>query len=163
MLSFLLSNCLGGNMNTTIERTKISLIAEQYLEDIRNGREYKYEKKEKIIEIKEKPRSQIIPILFLFCFLAYAGFCGFESLTKNKVTGFALSEEGGKLKNSNVVFYCIKSEKSYSCWTDKDSRFSARLPNGEYKVYVKDHGTLDSSKIKVSVTGDSSFRITSFK
>jgi len=150
-------------MNGTAERTKVSLYIDQYLDDIKNGRGYKYKKKEPVIEIKEKPRSQIILLLVLFCFLGTGIFHGFEFLTKNKVTGFAVEKDSKKLINSKVIFYCINSEKSYSCWTDKDSNFSTRLPNGDYKVYVEDHGSLDSSKVKVSISGDSNFRITSFK
>jgi hypothetical protein len=148
-------------MNATAERTKVSLLAEQCLDDIRNGRTHKFKKKEEI-EIKEKPRSQIIPLFILFCFLCTGIFYGFE-LTKNKVTGFAVAKDSKKLKDSKVVFYCIKSEKSYSCWTDKDSNFSTRLPNGDYKVYVEDHGSLESSKVEINVSGDSNFRITSYK
>ena len=151
-------------MNATAEKTRVSLLAEQCLDDIRNGRTYKFKKKEEIIEVKEKPRSQIIPLLVLFCFLGVSGFYTIEFLTKNKVTGFVVSGNNSqKLKDSKVVFYCINSEKSYSCWTGEDSCFSTRLPNGEYKVYVEDHGTLDSSKVKISVTGESNFRIASFK
>lgn len=149
-------------MNGTAEKTRVSLLAEQCLDDIRNGRTYKFKKKEEI-EIKKQPRNQIIPLLVLFCFLGTGIFYGFEFLTKNKVTGFAVGEDSEKLIDSKVVFYCINSEKSYSCWTDKGSNFSTRLPNGEYKVYVEDHGSLESSRVKVTVSGDSNFRIASFK
>lgn len=150
-------------MKTIAGRTKVATIAGQYIDDIKHGRHYKYEVKSKFQNVEPPAKYNKIKKYFVVFFLLIGISVCFMEFTKHKVTGFAVSETNEKLKNSNVIFYCTKSEKSYSCKTDNKGDFSTRLPTGEYRVYVKEHGSLDSSKIKVLVECESNFKITSFK
>ena len=159
-------------MSNTLEgRTPVSIVAEHMLDDLMNGtQKYTRPKADEVkFEVQEK-RGTDLKTWILFAAFCVAGLYYATELSKNKVTGFAVAAENGKsMKNSTVVFYCIESEKYYSCSTNGDGHFSTRLPSGNYRFYVKDHGKLETAKSQISVgensgyNGHSNYRIVSFK
>jgi hypothetical protein len=142
--------------------TPISLIAAQILEGRYVRPRIEIEKEILASDISEK-KSTLKTWVLLIALCIGGIYCFFE-FSKHNVTGFAVeSKEGLLMFNSTVVFYEVESEKQYTCKTNKRGDFHIRLPSGTYKFWVKDHGSLETARSKVTVDGESNYRITSFK
>jgi len=156
-------------MSNTIEgRTPVSIIADQVLKDLINGTRKYTRPKSKIenivaLDAQKKSRTNFRACILLLAFCVVVIYCGIE-YCKNKVTGFAVDAKSGLLMfDSTVVFHNMENEKQYACKTNKRGNFNIRLPSGNYKFWVKDHGSLETARVQVSVEGESNYRITSFK
>jgi hypothetical protein len=151
-----------------MSRTKVSVVAEQLLEDLINGKQTYNRKlgsqieKEILAPVFEENKTGLKTWLLLIAFCFVGIYYGIE-YSKNKVTGFAVNETGDLLSDSKVVFYCVENEEQHTCKTDEKGNFNTRLPTGKYKFWVKDHGSLETSKVTVTVDGESNYRVTSFK
>lgn len=148
--------------------TPVAKIAAQLLEDAKQGRRSYNVKfgseieKEILASISErKTNFKVWVLLIAFCVVGI--YYGLE-YSKNKVTGFAVDAKSGLLMfDSTVVFHNMENEKQYTCKTNKRGDFNIRLPSGNYKFWVKDHGSLETARVQVSVEGESNYRVTSFK
>ena len=161
-------------MSRTLEgRTAVATIAAQLLEDAERGtRSYNVkfgsEIEKEILASgvitstpERKTNFKVWVLLIAFCVVGI--YYGIE-YSKNKVTGFAVeSKEGLLMFDSTVVFHCVENEKQYTCKTNKRGNFEIRLPSGNYKFWVKDHGSLETARVQVTVDGESNYRVTSFK
>lgn len=145
--------------------TPVAKIAAQLLEDAKQGRR-SYNVKfgseiSKASVSKRKTNLKAYVLSIVFCVVGI--YHGLE-YSKNKVTGFAVSGTGEILKNSTVVFHCVKNKKQYTCHSDEKGDFYIRLPSGKYRYWVKDHGSLETVRSTMSVSEEcSGRRLTSFK
>jgi hypothetical protein len=147
-------------------RTQVSLIAAQMLDDMQNGRSVRFGneiEKEILVPVVEENKTKFKTWLLLIAFCVVGIYYAAE-FSKNKVTGVALDAKNGKmLGDSKVVFYCLENKKQYTCNSDEKGSFCIRLPSGKYKFWVKDHGSLETSKATVDVAGECNYRVASFK
>ena len=150
-------------MSKTVEgRTPIALIAEQILEGRYVRPRIEIEKEILVSDIDEKKSSLKIWVLLIA--LCIGGIYCFFEFSKNKVTGFAVESKKGLLMvNSTVVFCETESEKQYTCKTNRRGNFEIRLPSGNYKFWVKNHGSLETARSEITVDGESNYKVTSFK
>jgi hypothetical protein len=143
-------------------RTPISLIAAQILEGRYVRPRIEIEKEILVSDISEKKSSLKIWVLLIA--LCIGGIYCFFEFSKHNITGFAVESKKGLLMvNSTVVFYCVENEKQYACKTNRRGNFEIRLPSGNYKFWVKDHGSLETARPEITVDGESNYKITSFK
>lgn len=148
-------------MSETLEgRSPVALIAGQLLEDARRGvRRYDV----KFGEVASAERKINFKVLTLLTVLCLVGIYFAPELFKNNVKGFAVDGKSRLLLcNSTVVFHETESERQYFCKTNKRGDFHARLPSGNYKFWVKDHGSLETAKGTVEINGERNCKVTSF-
>jgi hypothetical protein len=154
------------------DRSPVALIAAQLLEDAEQGvRSYNVKFGSQIekeilasgIVAAPERKTNLKAWVLLTAFCVVGIYYGLE-YSKNKVTGFAVDGKSGLLMfDSTVVFHNMENAKQYMCKTNKRGNFNTRLPSGNYKFWVKDHGSLETAKVQVTVDGESNYRVTSFK
>jgi hypothetical protein len=154
-----------------MSKTKVSIAAEQLLDDIIKGKQTYNKKfgsqieKEILASDFDVPEIKInFKVWILLIALCIGGVYYITEYSKHKVTGFAVeSKEGLLMLNSTVVFHNVENEKQYTCKTNRRGNFQIRLPSGNYKFWVKDHGSLETARSEITVDGESNYKVTSFK
>ena len=160
-------------MSKTVDgRSAVAMAAAQMLEDTKYGKRYNVKfgseiEKEilasGVITSTPERKNNFKAWVLLIAFCVVGIYYGIE-YSKNKVTGFAVESKKGLLMvNSTVVFHCVENEKQYTCKTNRRGNFEIRLPSGNYKFWVKDHGSLETARVQVTVDGESNYKVTSFK
>ena len=152
-----------------MSKTKVSIAAEQLLDDIIKGKQTYSKKfgseleKEILAPVVEENKTGLKTWILLIALCAGGVYYGID-YSKHKVTGFAVeSKEGLLMINSTVVFHCVENEKQYTCKTNRRGNFEIRLPSGNYKFWVKNHGSLETARSEITVDGESNYKVTSFK
>lgn len=121
------------------------------------------QKKQPIVTKKPKKTKDHLLLVMLLCFLAYY-YC--FVMGKYNITGFAVSDDAQLLKNQQLAFYNIDTQRKTFCNTNNEAEFNIKLVAGKYKVYAKgpniskNYQNPQSSLIKLTINQDSRYRVT---
>lgn len=127
------------NSEITIdEGTEISIVAAQFLEDLKRGKQrVKFGSETKTLVVKE---SKLINKKTIISFVAILSLFFYSAIefSKPSITGFITNNrfdsKRKRLDNSKVLFYSHEDDSVYTCYTNGEGDFSIRLPKGEYSV-----------------------------
>lgn len=153
-------------MNTLTQQilNNPSEAARKIMEDYKNGiTVLGSQKKKPIVTKKPKKNKNHLLLVMLLCFLAYY-YCFI--MGKYNITGFAMLDNNKPLKNQQLAFYNIETQRTTICNTNSKAEFNVKLPAGNYKVYGKGKDVSEyfqkpqASIIKLNISQDSNYRIT---